>query len=134
MKVDIGAPNLDTDKQNVSVIIEKHDTWNLDITLANIIYPALVQLKKTKHGAPFVDYEDVPEDLRPEPEWIDKFNYDGETDPDFFKRWEWVMDEMIWAFDIARKGEYILYTTETENARMMKAFLLFGKYYTNLWD
>jgi hypothetical protein len=134
MKVDIGTYNVDTDKQDVSVIIEKHDTWNLDVTLAHIIYPALVELKKTKHGAPFVDYEDVPEELRPGSEWIDKYNYDGETDPDFFNRWEWIMDEMIWAFDIARRGEYILHTTETENARMMKAFVFFGKYYTNLWD
>ena len=36
----------------------------MDHTLAMIIVPMLKQLKETKHGAPFVDDEDVPEELK----------------------------------------------------------------------
>ena len=78
------------------VKIDRYDTWSMDHTLAPIILPMLKQLQKTKHGAPFVDDEDVPEELKStsappkENEW--------DTDDNHFKRWDWVMDEMIFAF------------------------------------
>lgn len=83
--------------QTIKVRIDRHDTWNMNNTLAHIIYPMLVQLKNTKHGAPWIDDEDVPEHLRStnappkENEW--------DTDELFFDRWDWVLDEMIWTFD-----------------------------------
>ena len=46
------------------VKIDRWDTWSMDHTLAFIILPMLKQLKADKHGAPFVDDEDVPEHLR----------------------------------------------------------------------
>jgi hypothetical protein len=58
----------------------------------------LKQLKGQKHGAPNVDWEDVPRELRPSKEELQEYNHNGETDPNFFKRWDWVMDEMIWSF------------------------------------
>ncbi len=36
----------------------------MDYTLSHIVVPMLKQLKETKHGAPFVDDEDVPEELK----------------------------------------------------------------------
>lgn len=97
MKVEIG-PFQETDERKIHVEIEDYDTWNMDETLAHIILPMLKQLKVTKHGAPFVDSEDVPEKLRPSEEWIKRYNRDGETDLYFFQRWDWVLDEMIFAF------------------------------------
>ena len=83
-------------KRRVQVHIDKWDTWNMDDTLAYIILPMLKQLKEKKHGAPGVDDEDVPEHLRstaaPPVE-------DYETDDNWHKRWDWVMDEMIFAFE-----------------------------------
>jgi len=79
------------------VKIDRYDTWSMDHTLAHIILPMLKQLKKDKHGSPSVDDEDVPEELRStaapakENEW--------DTDENWFKRWDWVMDEMIFAFE-----------------------------------
>jgi hypothetical protein len=79
------------------VKIDRWDTWSMDHTLAYIILPMLKQLKKDKHGAPFVDDEDVPDELKStsappkENEW--------DTDANHFKRWDWVMDEMIFAFE-----------------------------------
>jgi hypothetical protein len=94
------------------VKIDRYDTWSMDSTLAHIILPMLKQLNKDKHGSPCVDDEDVPEELRStaapakESEW--------DTDENWFKRWDWAMNEMIFAFeckldnsweDAFRKGE-----------------------------
>jgi hypothetical protein len=57
----------------------------------------LIQLKETKHGAPWVDDEDVPEELRSTNAPDVKDENDG-TDSLYFKRWDWVLDEMIWVF------------------------------------
>ena len=46
------------------VKIDYYDTWSMDHTLADIILPMLQQLKASKHGAPYVDDQDVPEELR----------------------------------------------------------------------
>lgn len=76
--------------------IDPWDTWSMDSTLAYIILPMLKQLKETQHGAGWVDDDDVPEELKStsappkENEW--------DTDDNHFKRWEWVLDEMIFAF------------------------------------
>jgi len=85
--------------QKVKVRIDRWDTWSMDHTLAPIILPMLRQLKETKHGAPWVAVEDVPSELRPTKKELLDYNKDGSTDPNFFKRWDWVMDEMIFAFE-----------------------------------
>jgi len=87
-----------TEKQRVSVHIDPWDSWSADYTLAHIILPVLIDLKRSKHGAPQVDWEDVPRELRPSKEELRAYNKDGTTDALFFKRWDWVLDEMIWAF------------------------------------
>ena len=79
------------------VKIDKWDTWSMDSTLAQIILPMLKQLKATKHGAPFVDDEDVPEELRSTSAPPKENEYD--IDDNHFKRWDWVLDEMIQAFE-----------------------------------
>ena len=79
------------------VKIDRYDTWSMDHTLADIVLPMLKQLKKDKHGAPFVDDEDVPEHLRSTAAPPKENEYD--TDAHHFARWDWVMDEMIFAFE-----------------------------------
>ena len=89
--------------------IDYWDVWNMDSTLSPIILPMLKQLKEVKHGSPFVDFNDVPEYMRTS----DKVDYDYEQKCfDFYKeenvyelkydihdRWNWVLDEMIFAFE-----------------------------------
>lgn len=89
----------DRRKQTVKVKIDPWDTWSMDTTLGLIILPMLEQLKATKHGGPFVDPEDVPEHLRPTEKELEQAKKDGSTDEHFFDRWDWVMDEMIFAFE-----------------------------------
>jgi len=86
------------------VRIDPWDTWSMDHTLAPIILPMLRQLKATKHGSPFVDDEDVPEHLRStaapprENEW--------DTDGNHHARWAWVLDEMIFAFEMKSRDDW----------------------------
>lgn len=94
MKVHIGPYRKN---RRVDVRIDKYDTWSMDDTLALIVLPMLKQLNATKHGAPFVDDEDVPEELR-STSAPPKEN-DWDTDDNHFKRWDWVMAEMIFAFE-----------------------------------
>jgi hypothetical protein len=134
-----------------SIKIHRYDTWDMDGTLAHIIHPMLVQLRKTKQGSPIVSDEDVPEHLQ------------DTSDADYHHaRWEWILDEMIWAFKEIRENiwEDQYYSGEIDFNLVEKVFVigsnhthkvdkeglkkhaerirngttLFGKYYQNLWD
>lgn len=139
------------------VKIDHWDTWSMDYTLSYVVVPMLKQLHETKHGAPSVDDEDVPVELRStsapakENEW--------DTDENWFKRWDWVMAEMIWAFEqnLDANSEEKFYNDSNVNDkssimdqiskikidheglrahqdRKQNGFRLFGKYYQGLWD
>ena len=82
------------------VKIDRYDTWNMDSTLSPIILPMLKQLRKDKHGAPYVDDADVPANLRSTTPAAKKAKKEqGDTDGNHFHRWDWILDEMIWAFE-----------------------------------
>lgn len=121
----------------IYVKIDDYDVWNLDSTLAHIIAPALKKLKDARDGAPYVDNADVPEHLRTLDTPSTKTPY--EVDDNFFLRWHWVLDEMIFAFDTARPGgtmdepEYGTTEYDLHEARKTNGFRLFGKYYQALW-
>ncbi len=85
-------------KRTVKIQIDPWDTWSMDYTLALIVLPMLKQLKETKHGAPYVDLKDVPAELQPKKQ-TKKQKENHETDSTHFERWDWVLDEMIFAFD-----------------------------------
>ena len=135
------------DKRRVNVKIDRWDTWNVDETLAHIIVPMLKQLNETKHGAPFIDDEDVPENLRSTSAEPKENDYD--TDSNYFLRWDYVMSEMIWAFEQKITNweeqyysgrvyndtfEVDLEGRKSHHDRMRNGFRLFGKYYESLWD
>jgi hypothetical protein len=84
-------------KRKEKIKIDYWDTWSMDHTLALIILPMLKQLQETKHGSPFVDDEDVPEELK-SVSAPPKEN-DWDIDDNHFKRWDWVLNEMIFAFE-----------------------------------
>lgn len=85
-------------ERKIKVQIDPWDTWSMDNTLAHIILPMLRQLKATKHGAPYVDLKDVPKELHPKKQ-TKKQREQGLVDSTHFERWDWVLDEMIFAFD-----------------------------------
>ncbi|NBP03012.1 MAG: hypothetical protein EBU90_23445 [Proteobacteria bacterium] len=71
----------------------------MDHTLADIILPMLKQLKVNQQGAPCVKDEDVPEGLGLRSTEAEPKENEWDTDSNHFKRWEWVLDEMIFAFE-----------------------------------
>jgi hypothetical protein len=87
--------------------IDYWDTWSMDHTLTPIILPMLKQLKTTKHGSGFIDMEDVPEYMRTTEteDWDDQKCFDfyhedkEERKYNVHDRYEWVLDEMIFAFE-----------------------------------
>jgi len=132
----------DRRQQKIKVHIDRWDTWSMDHTLAPIILPMLIQLKETKHGAPNVDKEDVPKDLWPNEAEEESYRTNGQTDIHFFARWDWVLDEMIYAFDCKVNKDDVFMRFDADDKEGMRAeqnrisngFILFGKYYENLWD
>ena len=144
----------DKHEPKISVRIDNYDTWSMDHTLAHIIVPMLKQLQDTKHGSPWVDDEDVPEEYRStnappkEDEYgIDEYHH---------HRWNWVLYEMLWAFEQKNRdnweSDYYEYEDDptatfgmklvwedregrkAHQERMSNGFRLFGKYYEALWD
>jgi hypothetical protein len=94
---------LDKAQRKVKIHVDGYDVWGADHTIAMLVHPLLLKLKENKHGAPYVDDEDVPEHLRSsaakpkEDEW--------DIDDNHSKRWDWVLDEMIWAFEQCAKED-----------------------------
>lgn len=142
----------DRRKQKIVVKLEKHDTWSMDSTLSHIILPLLKQLQDTKHGSPAVDNVDVPKRLK-----SDKSTGEEHLIDDLYHdRWEYVLNEMIWAFEQKCRDDwmedYYDYGEDDDNVfgvrltraddkgrkahqkRMTNGFKLFGKYYEGLWD
>lgn len=132
----------DERQQKIKVHIDRWDTWSMDHTLAPIILPMLIQLKHTKHGGPQVDAEDVPKELRPTKKELNAYNKDGAVDVNFFARWDWVLDEMIYAFACKAEKDEVFMRFDADDKEGMRAeqerisngFRLFGKYYEALWD
>jgi hypothetical protein len=147
----------DKRRRTVKVKIHNYDVWDADRTLALIILPMLVKLKEEKHGSPNVADEDVPDHLKSTSAAPKKYEWD--TDENWHKRWDWVLDEMIWAFtqhNDENAGDQFFDYTETDRCkdyesmissikvdreglqkfedRKQNGFRLFGTYYTCLWS
>ena len=137
------------------VKIDRWDTWNMDGTLAVIILPLLKQLRAEKHGSGFVDLDDVPEGMRytNTEDYYDQKTFDFYHEPDLQKiqcdihdRWDWVLDEMIFAFEKITDDNWENEFWSKDNRkcdwdgrkkvqdRINNGLCLFGKYYQNLWD
>jgi len=96
MKVSIGKYK--NKGRKISVQIDDSDVWSFDHTLAYIILPALLQLKKVKHGIPN-DFAEVG-GANHESQYC--FDFYSESHNEAFdegvKRWDEVLNKMIWSF------------------------------------
>ena len=136
---------LDKRQRKIKVRIDKWDTWGMFETLAIIILPMLKQLKETKQGSPWVADEDVPDNLGIRSTDIAKKENDWDWDDNVHKRWEWVIDQMIWSFEqivdensddqfFGKNYELDVAGYDIWQARKQNGLNLFGKYFLNLWD
>ena len=94
MKVKLGNYK-DDGERKISVKIDEWDTWSMDHTLALIAHPLLVQLRDTTNGSPFIEFEDRPDHLIGTIPVRER----GETDEFHHDAWQWVLTEMIHAFE-----------------------------------
>lgn len=127
-------------KQTCYVEFHSYDTWCFSSTLTPIILPMLRKLKEEKHGSPLVEDSDVPNELRGD---------------DIDKKWDYVINEMIYAFSELSKddwtNDYFTYEDasnelgircilkdpegmKTNQARISNGLRLFGTYFESLWD
>ena len=145
----------DKRQRQVYVRIDDYDVWNMDETLRHIIGPMFVKLKAVKHGYGYIEDADVPEHLRSVHAPAER---ELEWDKNAEARYEWLLDELIWAFSTdheAAKNKFYDWSavdkTEGLNAqirnlqvdreglqayetRLQRAYELFGKYYQTFWD
>ena len=132
MLVNIGDYDEDGIKERqIEVTIHDQDVWSMDSTLAHVILPMLIKLKEKKQGSPLVDFLDCPDNLTPDE--IPEYG----SDEFIHARWDWVLDEMIWAFDFLSgdlKYNYGNPELLKWNARAQNGTALFGKYYRDLWS
>lgn len=159
MKVNIG-PCKNNEVRDIEIEIHDYDIWNMDHTLGLIILPMLKMIKESKGGAPNVDQNDVPEELR------ELEIPPHETGKKHFDRWNYIIDEMIFAFEsqnidwesqfskgkisigwkevpgsnlcemITNEDHSYEVNWDARNAyqkRISNGFRLFGKYYEGLW-
>ena len=133
----------DKKKRKIKVRIDDHDVWAMDHTLALIIHPMLIKLKEKKIGSPYVDDEDVPEHLRDTEEEKARELKDGSVTDKHHERWNYVLAEMIYAFETIIDDDIELRYYEDKitqeefeqiRSRIVKGTTLFGKYYQNLWN
>lgn len=93
MKVYISRfPKDDTKQRKIRVKIDPWDTWSMDDTLAHIIWPMLLQIKKNNRG--------FPSTLLP-----DNWNVLNEEERDAAEKWageRWreILDKMIFSFEM----------------------------------
>ena len=119
MKANFGPFPDNNSERPMEIEVHDYDTWNLDHTIACVVAPLLRQFRDQGVGGFNTDVSDVP---------------DGIGDPNDshdFKRSEWVVDELIWTFNLLSADD--MFDPETEE-RVNNGLRLFGKYFRCLWN
>ena len=139
MKVSIGKYHKNNAPRTIKVQVDPWDTVSADYTLALVILPVLQHLRADDRGCHFVNDEDVPH-LPPIPYGEEYADKDHEM---LIARWDYVMGEMINAFDRIAHDDWVedFYEGElfhgeayrAEEARIDNGLRLFGKYFRGLW-
>ena len=110
------------------VHISKYDLFSLDWSLSHVILEGLVRFKvDNKLSVPFVDDEDLPEDMS----YAAHNTTAQEADTEFLDtRWQYVLDQMIEAFVLIKDDDW---TYGKDEEIVVQGLKMFGKYYRNLW-
>jgi len=151
-------------ERKVKIRVDHYDVWSADQTIAMLIVPILHELRHSKQGYSYIDDEDVPENIRSynAPALTQEEICRGDYDEFAEKRWDWVLDEIIWTFEqhasddweeayysgeINLQVDSLGYLVEGPNhtfkqdyegikahrTRMENGRKLFAKYYVALW-
>jgi hypothetical protein len=141
MKVDIGpykpfSASNRSNRRKIKVHVDRYDTFSLDHTLALIILPCLIQLRKSQQGIPVINHTEVDPNQ-------ESFDFGDDLESMQFEKntqtWNEIMDKMIWSFQqltINYKNGFNV-TSEARplyDERIQEGLTLFGTYYLALWD
>lgn len=115
--------------RGIKVKFDHADDINMDITMSYILAECVKRHKLMSNGFPLVRFEDqllMPEHLRVRQTPTD-------VDEDIaLKQWNWVLDEIIWAFEYHVKEDFI-FLDKGAHERFTNAMKLFIRYYTSMW-
>lgn len=148
---------LEEGDQKVKVKIDHYDIWNVDKTLSYIIVPLLKDFRENLCGIPRIDFDDAPAYLQPDEDEKKLLQEHGEVSDYCEKRWKYILDEMIYAFEsdlindedaywieepsfsvedgTVKKvsGEFDKEGYQWHQERVQNGRRLFAKYYNALW-
>jgi hypothetical protein len=125
------------------IVIEPHDTWSMDTTLAKIVLPMLKQLRLEKQGSPgcMMEFAQVSDSSQR------CFDFYAEGDDAAWDaghaRWLAILDQMIWSFeqvlDDSWEEQFFVEGFDSNGYhayanRIQIGLDLFGKHYRSLWD
>ena len=117
--------------------VEDRDCWNLDYTLAPLILASLKHYEASNDISFFmVDSCDVPDTLATFGDNWDAMcekKTQDKAEKEFRDRYEWVMAQMIWAFDRLATDDADPLPNTTAEFRINRGITLFGKYFRALW-
>ena len=144
MKVNLGKPGRKNGAN--TIVIDDHDTWNVDYTVARIIHPLLLKYRENMTGYPEL-WEDgmVTHHCYDHQLHFDFIDEDIERDY-LLKKWQTNVDKMCRAFGmIVEKEKWedtwldkSYHEHKIEEAKYYEAvdegLALFAKYYHSLWD
>lgn len=111
--------------------VTRKDCYNLDSVLAKVILASLKKFIKINIGAPNIADEEVPDRLSRKNAKPRKSEYT--VDSNHFKRWKWVLKEMIWSFEQIAADLDITVESKEHIERVDNGLRLFGKYFRSLW-
>jgi hypothetical protein len=98
MKIKLGPYPRSNNRRKISIHIDDYDCWNLDVTLAQIILPSLLLLKKNKQGVPN-SFAQVGGEDWDQQECFDFYREDlNEWQDKAMQQWDVVLDKIIWSF------------------------------------
>ena len=153
--------------RKIRIHVDGYDVWNLCDTVAILTLPLMYEFKRQGiHGAPHVYDEDVPEYLRSSaaPPLSEVEKQTGGVDKLWHQRWNWVVDEIIWALEqtadpesdsqfhtdanpdkprdepgislqkAMKRGKYDFEGHKAFCERKRNGLILFGKYLEALWN
>jgi hypothetical protein len=134
MKIKIGKYNK-KGEQKVSIKLDSWDTFSADHTLALIIHPMLVAYRavpEENRGVLCGSFdEDVPVYLK---STIGVIDGSGDAEDKLqIEQWDWILCEMIWAFNTKINTDSCDMWGTIKEQRMLNGMRLFGKYFNGLW-
>ncbi len=110
------------------VHVSGRDLWSLDYTMSHVILAGLISFKeKNIISIPFVDCEDVPEDMSYEAHNIELHEAPNDL---LEERWQYVLDQMIESFILISDDNF---SNLRDGEIVDQGLRMFGKYYRNLW-